>query len=66
MDELLTMKVTTVVPAQPEVLRQRLADKLAERDRRAAGYKSWAETVSGKWLLQDIATLEAALSLPSN
>lgn len=65
-DELLTIKVTTIVPAPPEVLRERLAERLAECDRRAAKYKGWAGTVSGKWLLDDIAKLEAALSLPSN
>ena len=65
-DELLTIKVTTIVPAPPEVLRERLAEKRAECDRRAAKYKEWAGTVSGKWLLEDIAKLEAALSLPSN
>jgi hypothetical protein len=65
-DELLTIKVTTIVQAPPEVLRERLAEKRAECDRRAAKYKGWAGTVSGKWLLDDIAKLEAALSLPSN
>lgn len=65
-DELLTMKVTTIVPAPPEVLRERLDEKRAECDRRAAKYKGRAGIISGKWLLEDIAKLEVALSLPSN
>lgn len=65
-DELLTIKVTTIVPATPEVLRERLADRRAECDRRAAKYKGWAGTVSGKWLLDDIAKLEATLSQAIN
>lgn len=59
---LLTIQVTTTLPAPPEVLRERLAERLAECKLRAERYRQWAETVSGQWLLEDIKALEAALA----
>lgn len=50
-NELLTIKVTTIAPAPPEVLRERLAEKRAECDRRAASTRDGQELfrVSGYW-----------------
>jgi len=60
-DDLLTVTVTTTVPAPLKVLRERLDERLAECERREKKYKQWAETISGVWLLDEVERLRAAI-----
>lgn len=58
MDDLLTMTIT--VPASKEVLEERLASRVAERERRRRG-RGLSGCLSDQWLHRDIATLEKAI-----